>query len=101
MSRGANALLGARFHFPGIGTYTNGYRAYRVSALQQAHHRYGDHIMEETNFAGGTELYIKTVRAGARPGEIPFVLDYEKRGADSKIRISKTILGYLKLLALF
>jgi dolichol-phosphate mannosyltransferase len=101
LSRGANALLGARFHFPGIGTYTNGFRAYRVGALQQAHRRYNDRLVEETNFAGGTELFIKTVRSGARPGEIPFILDYEKRGADSKINIPKTILGYLKLLKLF
>lgn len=97
-SQTANFLIGARFRFPGIATYTNGFRAYRVGALQQAFHRYGDALVKETNFAGGTELFIKTVQAGARPGEIPFTLEYGRRGNDSKINIPRTISGYLKLL---
>jgi dolichol-phosphate mannosyltransferase len=98
LSQGANGLLRLRFHLPGVRTYTNGFRAYRVKALQRASQRYGERWLKENNFAGGTEAFIKVCRAGGRAGEVPFDLHYEKRGTDSKIHIPRTILSYLKLL---
>jgi dolichol-phosphate mannosyltransferase len=98
LSWGANGLLWLRFHLPGVRTYPNGFRAYRVGALQRAHQQFGDHWLQETNFAGGTEAFIKVLRAGGRAGEVPFDLHYEKRGLESKIHIPRTILSYLKLL---
>ncbi len=97
-SWGANTLLRLRFHFPGVTTYTNGYRAYRVAGLQTAYQRYGDRLIEETNFSGGAELFIKTARSGAKVGEVPFELHYELRGGASKINIPRTIRCYLRLL---
>jgi dolichol-phosphate mannosyltransferase len=97
-SEAANALLRLRFHFPHVKTYTNGYRVYRVAALQNAYSRYGERVIQEANFAGGTELFTKTVRCGGRPAEVPFILDYEKRGTASKINIPRTIASYLRLL---
>jgi dolichol-phosphate mannosyltransferase len=100
LSWGANTLLRCVFRFPGVGTYTNGFRAFRVNALQAAFRQYGDRLIEETNFPGGTELFLKVVRAGARAGELPFILYYERRGLDSKINIPRTIKGYLQLIRL-
>ncbi len=98
LSAGANLLFQLRFRLPNVGTYTNGFRAYRLSALQNVYRRYQDRLIEQTNFAGGAELFIKTIRSGAKAGEIPFALHYERRGADSKIRIWNTIRGYLDVL---
>jgi dolichol-phosphate mannosyltransferase len=100
MSFGANFLLGMRFHLPGVSTYTNGFRAFRLKALQEAYRRHGDRLVELRHFAGGTELFVKVVQCGVRAGEIPFDLHYERRGTDTKIHIPRTIQGYLKLLRL-
>jgi hypothetical protein len=66
--------------------------------LQKAYSRYEENLVEESNFAGGTELFIKTIHTGARAGEIPFSLHYENRGSTSKIHLTRTILSYLRLL---
>jgi dolichol-phosphate mannosyltransferase len=94
----ANALLRMRFRIPGAYSYTNGFRAYRVKAVQKGFEIYGNRLIEEMNFAGGTEMFIKIARQGNRAGEIPFVLHYENRGNDSKINLARTVAGYLKLL---
>jgi len=98
LSRGANALFRMRFRFPGVAAYTNGFRAYRVRDLQNAYQRHGERLIDERGFAGGTDLFIQVVRQGARAGEVPFELRYDKRGSGSKIHIPSTILSYLKLL---
>jgi dolichol-phosphate mannosyltransferase len=100
LSHGANWLFRLRFHLPGATTYTNGFRAYRVSALQRAAAIWQSRLIELPNFAGGTELFIKVARTGARVGEIPFTLHYENRLGASKINIPRTIEGYLRLLTL-
>jgi dolichol-phosphate mannosyltransferase len=79
-------------------TYTNGFRAYRLEILRKIDHKFGERLIEETGFAGGTELFLKASACGGRVGEVPFDHHYERRGKDSKIRIIPTILGYLKLM---
>ena len=91
-----NALFGYWLRVDGAGSYTNGFRAYRASILEKVRGK-GPMILE-TGFPGGTEIFLRVCAAGARVGEIPFVLHYENRGADSKINIKKTIQGYLRLL---
>jgi len=98
MSFGANTLF--KWHFPIEGTYayTNGFRAYRVALLQRALARWADRLIEETGFAGGTELLMKACGPGARTTEVPFELHYENRGNDSKINIPRTVSAYVRLL---
>jgi len=98
MSRVINAMFQMAVPFPGIKTYTNGFRGYRVSALRRVHDQFGRRLIEDPGFPGGTELFLKVGQSGARLGEVPFVLHYERRGGDSKIRIGRTIWGYLRLI---
>jgi dolichol-phosphate mannosyltransferase len=95
-------LLNRLFHMaiplPGISTYTNGYRGFRVSALQSVHEKYKEHLIEESGFPGGTEFFLKVAGRGGRLTEIPFDLHYEQRGSFSKIRLLATIRKYLHLL---
>jgi dolichol-phosphate mannosyltransferase len=84
---------------PGARTYTNGYRAYRVKILKDVQTRYGRPLIGAPGFPGGTELFLKACAAGARAREVPFILRYENRGSGSKIRLFRTIGGYLALLA--
>ncbi len=101
MSAVVNRLFGSVCAIPGISTYTNGFRAFRVRALQRAHAKYGDRLMEDTGFPGGVELFLKVIKAGGRPAEAPFTLYYQNRGGDSKIRFIQTIRRYLLLLSRF
>lgn len=98
MSQTLNALFRFLIPFPGAKTYTNGFRGYRVAALRRVHRLYGDRLIENDGFPGGTELFIKVAQSGGRLAEIPFALHYERRGAASKIHIGRTVAGYLRLL---
>jgi dolichol-phosphate mannosyltransferase len=102
MRRTMSAILNILFQrvmsLPGVQTYTNGYRAYRVSALQAAHRKYGNHLIDESGFPGGTEIFLKIAGMDGKLAEVPFDLHYEQRGSGSKIRLFTTILKYLKLL---
>jgi len=100
MSWGANTLFRLFFPVSGGQTYTNGFRAYKVAVLQRIQARYGDPLITQTGFPGGTELFLKSIKAGARIGEIPFTLHYQNRGSGSKIHLRATILGYLRLIRL-
>jgi dolichol-phosphate mannosyltransferase len=97
-SGAANGLFRLAFPLTEIATYTNGFRAYRVSALRRAAERYGLPLITETGFPGGVELFLKVCYAGGKAGEIPFELHYENRGDASKIRFFRTIRGYLALI---
>jgi len=77
---------------------TNGFRAYRVSALQNTHRRWGEALIRQNGFPGGAELFFKVLLSGGRDGEVPFTLHYENRGSKSKIRIVQTIRAYLQLI---
>jgi dolichol-phosphate mannosyltransferase len=98
LSVGANFLFRLAARVPGLQCYTNGFRAYRVGALQKVFAKYGTRMIEENGFAGGTELLLKVCRAGGRVSEIPFRLHYEYRKGQSNINIPQTIAGYLRLL---
>jgi len=97
-SRYVNLLFKLVSPWKGVSTYTNGFRAYRLEILQEVHHRYSDHLITDSGFPGGTELFLKACASGARCAEYPFHLHYENRCADSKIRIFDTITRYLRLL---
>ncbi len=98
MSTLLNALFRQVISLPGVRTYTNGFRAYRVSGLQAAHHKYQEDVITDPGFPGGTELFIKIAGLGGEVAEIPFDLHYENRGGASKIRLGRTISRYLTLL---
>jgi dolichol-phosphate mannosyltransferase len=102
MRRSMSACINMMFQrvmgLPGVQTYTNGFRAYRVSALKTAHQKYRDHLIDEPGFPGGTELFLKIAGLGGKLAEIPFDLHYEQRGSESKIRLFSTIKRYLRLL---
>jgi dolichol-phosphate mannosyltransferase len=98
MSAAANALFRLAYPRPGVQTYTNGFRGYQVRVLRAAWAEYGADLIRESDFAGGTELFLKVLRMGYRTTEVPFDLHYENRGTGSKIRLGRTIAGYVRLL---
>lgn len=101
ISRCANLLLKAVFPIHGIKEYTCGYRAYRVSLIQDALAIYGNAFIDlkGMGFTGTVEKIVKCSKMGARVGEIPFVLRYDRKQGPSKVLTSLTTLGYLVLIA--
>lgn len=94
----ASALYTLRFRIPNVKDYTCGYRLYSIGGLGQLSARYGGRIVREKGFACMIELLIKINREKLKVGEVPFVLKYQLKGGDSKLKIFKTIARELLLM---
>jgi dolichol-phosphate mannosyltransferase len=101
ISRIANLIMKAFFPVDGLWEYTCGYRAYRVSLIQDAIEIFGNSFLDlkGMGFTGTVEKIIKCKIMGARVTEIPFVLRYDRKMSSSKVVTSITTLGYLILIA--
>ncbi len=100
MSAWVNRLFQWVIAIPHVQTFTNGFRAYRVSGIQRVLQKYPDHVINDSGFPGGTEFFLKVIGTGGKPAEIPFTLHYEHRGSGSKIRLLSTVWRYLKLITI-
>jgi dolichol-phosphate mannosyltransferase len=101
ISRCANLLLKSVFNIRGLKEYTCGYRAYRVSLIQDAIAIFGNRFIDlkGLGFTGTIEKLVKCRMMGARVAEVPFVLRYDRKMSSSKVVTSVTTLGYLVLIA--
>ncbi|MCB1155328.1 hypothetical protein KDL45_16840, partial [bacterium] len=75
-----------------------GYRLYRVELIQRALAAYGDQLIVSPGFSVNLELLAKLVKIGAKVDQVPLRLRYDLKGGESKIRIVRTVLQYLKLI---
>lgn len=75
---------------PGVEDYTCGYRIYTYEIISKLRVKFGERMVRETSFACMMELLFKLHRIGARFGEVAFVLRYDQRGGQSKMRVVKT-----------
>ncbi|MFN2399256.1 MAG: glycosyltransferase [Gemmatimonadaceae bacterium] len=101
ISRVANLILKTVFPIPGVKEYTCGYRAYRVSLIQDAMQIFGNQFIDlkGMGFTGTVEKMIKCKMMRARVAEVPFVLRYDQKQSTSKVVTSITTLGYFVLIA--
>jgi dolichol-phosphate mannosyltransferase len=97
LSRAANALVGALFPLKHVHTYSSFYRVYRPAALQRVLNAYGD-FYAEPGFACVVELLVRLAVLGARIDEVPTVLQGDRRTGKSKMKIGRTIAGYLRVI---
>jgi len=99
LSLGARVVLSALRGVPGVSDYTCGYRAYRAGVLRRALAAYGPAgLITTSGFACTAEVLLKLADLGARCAEVPLVLHYELKAGPSKMRLGRTLLGYLRLL---
>ncbi len=99
LSFGARVVLTALRRVPGVRDYTCGYRAYRCGVLRRALGAYGrGGLITSPGFACTAEVLLKMAGLGARCAEVPLVLHYEQKEGPSKMRVGRTLLGYLHLL---
>ena len=91
LSYGARALYTLKLRIPNVRDYTCGYRLYKISALEVLVSKYNGEIVKERGFACMMELLARFSREGFRIGEVPFILKYQLKGGQSKMRVWKTI----------
>lgn len=97
-SQAARWLFQIMFPIRGVRDYTCGYRAYRASALRQAHSVYGDELITEKGFACMADLLLKLRKLPLTMCEVPLELRYDLRGSGSKMPVFRTIRQTLLLL---
>lgn len=95
----ASIMMKIIFPIKGAHDYTCGYRAYNMEVLKQAYGIYGNNLIEQTGFACMAELLIKLSRFRCLVTEVPLILRYDHKIGSSKMKILKTILSTLGILA--
>lgn len=91
LSYGARIIYTIAFGIPGVRDYTCGYRLYKVDVLQNLSIKYDGRIIKEKSFACMMELLFKLNIEGFKIGEVPFVLKYQLKGGQSKMKVFETV----------
>jgi dolichol-phosphate mannosyltransferase len=101
LSRGSGTLLKSFFPTAGVQDYTSGYRMFRAKTIKFAFEKFGDKFIQEQGFSVTPEILLKLRALGARIGEVGFTLKYDEKIGLSKIKVSRTIVQYLKMIVRF
>lgn len=97
LSHIANTFVKEMLGIHGILTVSSFYRLYRGDCLQRLQRRYGDRILERSGFESMVEMTMKMIHMQMSISEVPMVLDTSLREGKSKLRPTRTALGYLAL----
>ncbi|MEX0974389.1 MAG: glycosyltransferase [Bacillota bacterium] len=97
-SWGASTLMRVFYPVKGLHDYSTNYRAYRASLIKEALDKSGGRLVESTGFVGVVELLLRLCSLNPRIAEVPLNLRYDLKESESKMRVGKTIRGYLTLI---
>jgi dolichol-phosphate mannosyltransferase len=98
LSRAASLLFQCVLPIKGVKDYTCGYRAYRADVVKRVLAEYGDEFLMRDGFECMVDLLLKLGRMGAIIGEAPFILRYDCKEGQTKMKLSRTIRKSLLLL---
>ncbi len=82
----------------GVRDYTCGYRAYKVSLLREACRFYGDGFIRQQGFACMAEILLRLKRFRPVIHELPFILRYDLKKGESKMKVGRTVRQTLLLI---
>lgn len=94
----ANILVRIALGIQGIHTFSSFFRAYKASVILQLQEKYGSRIVSFVGFECMVELLKKMVDLKITISEIAMPLDTSMRVGKSKMKIWKTIKGYIRLI---
>lgn len=97
LSLGASLFFRLFFPIRNVRDYSCGFRAYRVSLLRRATALWGS-LVTRSGFECMAEIMAKLSRVELRAGERPLVLRYDRKESPSKMRVLRTVMGYIRLL---
>src|SRR5262249_6909831 len=97
LSHVANGLVKELLGIHGILTMSSFFRLYAAPTIKRLQARHGDEVLETPGFECMVELLAKLIQAGATISEVAMPLDGSQRLGKSKMRILRTVRGYLRL----
>lgn len=97
LSSGANLIVKDLLDIQGILTVSSFFRLYRAGALLRMQRVFGPGIVERAGFESMVEMVMKMAMMGITISEIAMLLDSSRRRGKSKMKVLRTILGYLAL----
>lgn len=95
----ASLLFRVFLPMKGVRDYTCGYRAYRGEFLKAVTRHHGQNLTTKNGFECLVDILLRLHEAGAIISEVPLILRYDQKVGASKMRVGRTILATLKLLA--
>jgi len=98
LSLGALIVFSIFLRLEGVRDYTCGYRAYRMGLLRRAMKHYGDNIITRGGFACTDQVLVNLACLGAKIREVPFILRYDRKKGESKIKLGLTIMETFSML---
>lgn len=97
LSAMANLFMKESLGLHGLLTVSSFFRLYKAETLKHLQRCYGPGIVERVGFECMVEMAMKTVFCGISISEVPMVLDTKARVGKSRMKIMRTIRGYLML----
>ena len=97
LSSGANLIVKDLLDIQGILTVSSFFRLYRGGLIRRLQTVFGPGILERTGFESMVEMVMKMVMLQASLSEVAMQLDSSRRQGKSKMKIWRTIRGYLVL----
>lgn len=97
LSSGANLVVKDLLDIQGILTVSSFFRLYRGSALLRMQRAFGPGIVERVGFESMVEMVMKMAMMRLAISEVAMTLDSSLRKGKSKMKIVRTIFGYLAL----
>jgi dolichol-phosphate mannosyltransferase len=97
LSHMSNTFVREFLGIHGILTVSSFFRLYRSRVIRDLQSVWGPGIIERSGFESMIELTMKLVHRGVHLSEVPMVLDTSKRVGRSKMKILRTIRGYITM----
>lgn len=97
VSHMANAFVKEFLGIHGIMTVSSFFRLYRASTIRNLQRHYGPGLIERAGFECMVELLLKMIYLRTTISEIPMLLDTNLRAGKTKMKIVRTIRGYIAL----
>ena len=97
LSHFANSFIKIFLKINGIHTYSSFFRVYNGAAIKKLQFRFGPNIINSIGFECMIELVAKIMHLKLGISEVPMEVDWSLRKGKSKMKILKTIFGYLRL----
>lgn len=97
LSSMANLFIKELLGIHGLLTVSSFFRLYRTPALKKLQAAYGPGIVERRGFECMVEMTMKMMNLGITISEVPMILDTHARVGKSRMKIIRTIRGYLAL----
>ena len=97
LSSGANLIVKDLLDIQGILTVSSFFRLFRAPALQRLQRAFGPGIVERRGFESMVEMVMKMTMLRITISEVAMLIDSSRRKGKSKMKLMRTILGYLAL----